>query len=253
MESGRSALIHYNHYGFTYGELLLYGLMGLAAAGVMGYIFYRSVLGAVLLSLWIPFYLKRKGKELCEVRKRELNLQFKESILAVSSNLQAGYSVENAFRQAYFDMELIYGGESLIGKELFYLSAGLDNNVTIEALLTDFAHRSGIDNIADFAEIFKIAKRNGGDMNAVIHASVDTICGRIEVMKEIQTMLYAKQFEQKIMNVVPLLIIIYIQSTSKGFFDPLYHNLTGIIIMTACLAIYGGAILLAGKITEITV
>lgn len=228
-------------------------MFGLGIAAMLGFIFYQSILAGGVLCILIPYYINLKKEELCAKQKQELNEQFKETIIAVSAGLRAGYSVENAFREAYADISMMYGAESLMGKELFYLAKGLDNNVVLEQLLADLAIRSGIDNISDFSEIFQIAKRRGGDMSYVIHTCVTCICEKIEVKKEIQMLIYAKQFEQKIMNVVPLFIILYIQNTSPGFFDPLYHNAAGILIMTACLTVYGTAYFMARKITQIQV
>ena len=66
-------------------------------------------------------------------------------------------------------------------------------------------------------------------------------------------MISAKKMEQKIMNFVPFLIIFYIGTTSRGFFDVLYHNLIGIAVMTVCLGFYGVAYLLSKRIVEIEV
>lgn len=66
-------------------------------------------------------------------------------------------------------------------------------------------------------------------------------------------MISAKKMEQKIMNLVPFLIIFYIGTTSKGFFDVLYHNLVGVVVMTVCLVFYGAAWRFSKKIVEIEV
>ena len=66
-------------------------------------------------------------------------------------------------------------------------------------------------------------------------------------------MISSKKMEQKIMNMVPFLIIFYIGTTSKGFFDVLYHNVIGVIVMTVCLFFYGTAYLFSKRIVEIEV
>ena len=55
------------------------------------------------------------------------------------------------------------------------------------------------------------------------------------------------------MNVVPFLILFYVDTTSKGFFDMLYHNIAGNIIMTVGIAVYGVAICMEDKIMDIKV
>ena len=76
---------------------------------------------------------------------------------------------------------------------------------------------------------------------------------KTETDKEIQLMISAKKLEQKIMNMVPFLIIFYVSSTSKGFFDVLYHNLVGVVIMTVCLGFYAAAYLMSKRMVEIEV
>ena len=62
----------------------------------------------------------------------------------------------------------------------------------------------------------------------------------------------AKRLEQKVMNVMPFFIVLYLEYTNPGYFDMMYHNLTGIAIMTGCLVVYMAAYGLAEKIFEKT-
>ena len=184
-------------------------------------------------------------------RKKETAVQFKDTILSVSANQKAGYSIENAFHQAYEDMELLYGKESMICKELYIIVAGLKNNVPIESLLYDFGKRSGVEDIIEFSQVFAVAKRSGGNLTEIIERSASVIEDKIETEKEIEVVISARQMEQRIMNVVPFGILLYISAASKGFFDVLYKNAAGVVIMSVCMVIYVGAVFLSGKITDI--
>lgn len=245
--------VDYADYIFSGREYVLYSIEALLLLGIISYFFYRSVWAFLLLTPFAAIFLKVKKKELAKKRKEELNVQFKDAVLAVSANQKAGYSVENAFREAYKDMAMLYGKESHICKELNYITKGLDNNIVLEKLLFDFAVRSHIQDIIQFADVFMIAKRSGGNMTEIIAETADTIEQKISVDKEIQVMISSKKMEQKIMNVIPFIIIFYIDLTSKGFFDSLYHNLIGIVVMTICLAVYLAALMISGKLIEIEV
>ena len=133
------------------------------------------------------------------------------------------------------------------------IGKGLDNNVVLERLLYDFGCRSHVPDILQFADVFLIAKRGGGNMTEIIAGTADMIEQKTAVDKEIQVLLSAKKMEQKIMNMIPFLIIFYISLTSKGFFDVLYHNAVGIVVMTICLAVYLAAFMLSRKLVEIEV
>ncbi|MCM1262046.1 MAG: type II secretion system F family protein [Butyrivibrio sp.] len=245
--------IDYEKYALSGREWITCLVEAILLLAVIGYFFYRSVWACLILSPLIIIFFKEKRKELNKSRKQELNVQFKDMVLSVSANQRAGYSVENSFREAYRDMAMLYGSESYICHEIDHIVKGLDNNITLERLLYDLGARSHVPDIMQFADVFMIAKRSGGNMTEILAQTADAIEQKIAVDKEIQVMVSAKKMEQKIMNVVPFLIIIYIEMTSKGFFDALYHNLTGIIVMTVCLALYLAAFMISKKLVEIEV
>lgn len=242
----------YDNYRMNIREIIKYGLQGVGIAALVSYVFYRSVI--VFLLLLIPgliFLFRQKKKDLLRKRKEELNLQFKEMMHAVIAGLQAGYSIENAFIHAYQDICLLYGKQSMMAKELYHLTLELRNNRNIEDILSDFAARCQVADIRDFAEVFHIAKKSGGNLVGILKNTADVISDKIEVKREITTMISAKRLEQGIMDIVPFAIILYIDVSSPGFFDGMYHNLVGMIIMTILLAVYIAAYLIAEKIIHI--
>lgn len=245
--------IDYGEYILNGREMLFYSVEGMLLIGIFAYFFYRSVWACLVLSPTLLLFLRRKKKELAKKRRQELHTQFGDAVLSVSANQKAGYSVENAFIEAYRDMTMLYGEESPICRELYTIGKGLENNVVLEKLLYDFGCRSHVQDIIQFAEVFIIAKRNGGNMTEILSVTADTIEQKTAVDKEIEVLLSSRKMEQKIMNAVPFFIIFYISLTSKGFFDVLYHNPAGVLIMTICLAVYLAAFILSGKIVEIEV
>lgn len=247
------SLQDYGIYRFSVREWVMYVAEGIALAGVFSYFFYRSIIAFFLFLLAIPWFIKEKKKSLVKSRNMDLSMQFKDMILSVSANLKAGYSGENAFREAYNDMLLLYGEESVICKELRHITAGLNNNQVLEKMLYSLGERSHVSDIMQFSEVFLIAKRSGGNMTDILSKTAETIEEKIETDKEIQLMLSAKKMEQKIMNLIPFGIISYIELTSKGFFDSLYHNVGGVIIMTGCMVVYVISFLISRRIVEIEV
>ena len=215
--------------------------------------FYRSIVAAlILLPLLFPIY-KRQKRIAIEKKRKTLTIQFKDLMESVMTSLKAGYSAENAFGEAYREMAFLHGKHSAICKELFRIESGLRNNIPLEKLLLRLASDSGVEEIREFAEVFAIAKRSGGNMIEIMERTVNLISSRLEVEKEIDLILSAKKMEQKIMDVVPFLIIAYIGFSSQGFFDVLYHNPVGILIMSVCLAVYIAAFMLSEKIIQISV
>ena len=132
------------------------------------YIFYKSILAFFIMLPFGMVFFQRKKQEADKRRKAELSGQFRESIIAVSAALNAGYSVENAFIETYHDMVQMYGKEALISQEFLIIKERLKSNETIEKILADFAAKYDIEDIYDFADVFSAAKRSGGDMIKII-------------------------------------------------------------------------------------
>lgn len=243
----------YGEYCFSAKEGFLAVLEAALLVLAIGYFFYRSLIACIVLLPLFGFLLKEKKREFSQKRRQELSVQFKDLVLSLSANMKAGYSIENAFREALRDMEPLYGVESSIVQELQHMIRGMENNVSLEKLLYDLGIRSHLPDIMQFADVFLIAKKSGGNLTEILEKTAEVIEQKIETDKEIQLMISAKKLEQKIMNLVPFLIIFYIGTTSKGFFDVLYHNLVGIAVMTVCLIFYGVAWRLSRRIVEIEV
>lgn len=243
----------YSEYHFSLKEGMLAALEGALLVAVIGYFFYRSVLACLFLFPVFVLFIRERKKDLAKKRKRELSVQFKDLVQALSANVKAGYSIENALRESYRDVELLYGADSPICLEVRHMLRGLENNMVLEKLLYDLGLRSGLPDIMQFADVFLIARRSGGNLTEILEKTAGVIEQKIETDKEIQLILGAKKLEQKIMNMVPFLIIFYVGTTSRGFFDVLYHNLVGVVVMTGCLLFYGAAYLFSKKIVDIEV
>lgn len=243
----------YSAYRFTKKELAAYTTFALLMIGMTAYLFYDSVIAFLLMLPFAVLFLKEKKEELCRKQRQKLELEFRDVILSVASNIQTGYSIENAFQEAYKEIVLLYGAKSIMACELSLLSRRLANNDSLEELLLNLAKRSGVQDIRDFADIFQIAKRGGGNMQAIIANTAQIIGDKQAVRLEIDTIMSEKRLEQTIMRYIPFFIIFYISITSKGYFEGLYHNIMGQLIMTAALLVYVLACRLSDKILNIEV
>lgn len=243
----------YNQYQLSFLENVRFIAFGLLAVILLGILFYRSFIGIMFLSPVIFFYRRSKIGRLAEDRKWRLNLEFKDGITALAAALEAGYSAENAFEEAYKDLSLMYPEGSLILQEMTCIINQIRMNIAVEKALHDFGERTGIADIISFCEVFYTAKRTGGDLIHVIKTTSNVIHSKIEVKREIFTLIAAKRFEANIMKVTPLFILFYLSVTSPDFLNPLYHNVTGVTIMSLFLIIYLGAYLLINKIVAIEV
>lgn len=233
-----------------YRERLLF--LGKSAGMVffMAYFFYRSVWAVIPLSVIGVFYFRMQVQRAKEKRREQLVLQFKECILSVAASLKAGYAIENAFMESRTDMELLYGKNSMIYQELEQIRRGLVINITLEEQLFGLAKRSGGEEIMQFATVFSIARRGGGNLAEIIRSTSELISQRLDARMEMQTRLSGRQMELNVMKIIPFGIVGYIGICYPGYFDMLYHNWQGAAIMTGCLSVYLIACVMGEKILQ---
>lgn len=245
--------LRYEEYHLTLIQWCKYGAGGAAFGILLDYIFYRSYAAYLIFLPLGILYPLMKTKELKRKRLEKLNLEFKEGILLLSSFLSAGYSVENAFSASVKELVLLYGEEGFITREFSHIESQVRMNRSVEKALSEFAKRSGLEDVKNFAEVFAAAKRSGGELVSIIGHTSNVIRDKVMVRQEILTLTAARQFEQKIMNLLPIFIVLYIDMTSPGFFDIMYTTGLGRVLMTICLIVYALAYWLAGRIMNIEI
>ncbi|MCH5251550.1 MAG: type II secretion system F family protein [Lachnospiraceae bacterium] len=233
----------YKNYQFSKRESIWYMLFGMAGAFAVFYLFYQSVIFCLPLSVaggvGILFYMKRN---LAKKQQWNLMVEFKDAMDSLVSALAAGYSMENAISEAYRDLQLMYGRETPMLLELKNMEQRIRLKHPLDELLLDMGRRSGLEDILTFAQIYATARKSGGNLVRVMKRTADNIGEKMEMQREIQTMIAGKKMESICMMIIPLCIILYLQLFSPGFLDPLYSRLEGRLFMTGALVIYGAAV-----------
>lgn len=245
--------MQYRVYRFNKKEWIRYGIQALLFTGIIAFCFYNSLWALAAFPAVFWQYAREKKSVLLQRRREMLTQQFQDAVLALAAALTAGYSVENAVKEAEKDLRLLYDGDACMVKELEALERKMEANQTIEAGIFDFAERSGIEEAETFAEIFAAAKRTGGDLPAIMKKTADTISQTADTERQVQTILASRRYEQKIMNIIPFAMVLYLRAGCPGFLDPMYGNTAGLCIMTGCLALCFGAREIGKRMLEIEV
>lgn len=215
--------------------------------------FYHSVAGMLLFPCIYIFYRKYSCEKRKVREKKKLLGEFQSFMEMLASSLLAGYALENAFIDARKELRLLYGEGSIMEKELEQMNRQVEMNQPLERVFGEFAAKYGVEEIVNFSEILTFAKRSGGDFVEIIQRTVENIGSKIRIEEEIQTMIAQKKMEQKVMNFMPVFLLVYLDITSPGYLDVLYGNLLGVTIMTICLFGYAAAVWLSERMADIEV
>lgn len=248
-----TAAICYSSYYFSLKEWLSYGGVYFVVITVIGYLFYNTIwFSVIMIPFLFPYYKMVKKREE-KKRLERLKVEFKDALTALTASLHTGYAIENAFREAYAELTLLHGGDALIVREFDYMLKQMKVSRTVEEVVEEFAVRSGLEDIQNFSQVFSMANRSGGKLTSIMDAAAETIGQKIEVEREISTMIQGKKLEQRIMSVVPIAMIAYLRLGNSGFMRVLYESIAGRAVMTGCLIGYLGALWMGEKIMEIKI
>lgn len=226
------------------GGIMLFGL---------GLIFFHTFLLALLLAMGGAIIPRYWSEYLLRRRRESLGLHFKQALYSLSSSLAAGRSVENGFREAVEDLRLLYpDGDSDVIREFGIICTRLEYGQPIEAALLDFSRRAAIEDISNFADVFTICKRSGGDLVEIVRRTSSIISEKLEISQEISVMIAQKRFEAKAMLVAPVLFLLFMQLTSPDYMAPLHDGL-GLLISGVALLLFAGCSWLMLKIIDIRI
>ncbi len=261
---------NYRVYNMPMLEKVLYFILAFVVGAVVGYIFYGGIgvddLGQPTIKTWVlnilictlvgtvagVAFVPSRAKQIRDRKIRNLRNQFRDMLEAFSTSLNSGKNVVDSFYSVYNDLKLQYEEDAAILRELEIILSGISNNIDIEDLLIDFGERSSIDDIISFANVFKISYRKGGNMKETIRITHEILSDKMEIEEDIQTMVTANLFEQKIMIVLPIALIAMIKMMSADFAAN-FVTPTGLISTTLAIGMFVAAYFIGKVILDIKV
>ncbi len=252
--NSRDKIPDYRVYNMRADEFILTLILSMGACFMIGILFYENIFLSALLSLMGIFYVPKRKKELLRKRKEALLIQFKDALYFISVALSAGRSFESSVLDTHKAMKGIYDNENAdIIQELKIMKQRILMNESVESCFYDLAQRSEIEDIKSFADVIMISKRSGANLVEVIKNTSTTISEKVEIKQEISTLIAGKKFEQKVLSVMPFIMVFFLKSSSPTFLAPLMNTAFGHVVMTIALLMIVSGVLLGQKIMHIEV
>lgn len=216
-------------------------------------LFYRSIWACAYAPAIYFIVKKREKKKQKQIQEKLLLEQFMQGMQVLNTSLQTGVSMEHAWVEVEKEIKILYGAENYFYKKIKEINHAVELNHPIEKQFLKFAQETEIEDIIHFAELFDYGKRSGGNWRKIIHGILQRMKEKFEAEEEISILIAEKQMEQRVMSMMPLGIIAFLQIFSWEYIKILYHNPLGIICMSMVLVGYGGAVWLGEKILQIKV
>lgn len=262
--------LNYHVYYMSFLEKIFYFVLAFCVGAAVGYLFYGgmgkdeygdpTMLTKVLDVIVMVFcgflsgklFLPVRNKQIIAKRQGKLRNQFRDMLEALSTSLGSGKNVQDSFQAAYIDLENQYEEGEFILQELRIINNGVANGVNIEELIADFGKRSACPDIEDFAGVFEVCYRRGGNIRETMQNTCHIIVEKMAVAQEIETTVTGSKNEQYIMLVLPVVLVGMIKMSSPDFAAN-FVTPSGIIATTIAIILFAASYFVGKKLLDIKV
>lgn len=228
-------------------------LVSFGITGIVALMFYRSMWGMLAWPLVYVMLYKIWSVKMQRKRIQALRQQFMYGLQVLNAALQAGYSMENAWKEVEQEVLMLYGESNELYQAIRKMNSSIALNNPVEKLFSKMACDFQIEEMIQFSQIMEFGKKSGGNWKQIIDGTVSRMLERYEAQREIEVLIAGKKMEQQVMSWMPLGILVFLQLSSWQYISILYESLLGRVIMTICLGIYVFALFLGEKIMDIRV
>lgn len=203
------------------------------------YVFYKSFAWSFGLNLFfLPLFLYRSIKVARENRLHNLLQQFYVLLQTLLISMEAGEIFHNALGDALVSLKRSGHDYSLIIREVELILEKARNNVPLSKAWQDFARRSNLPPIVEFARVYELLSRNTDQVDMVLRKNIHLWHQQQELQIEVETILWEKRLEQKILIVFPVVLIILFRFYYGQYTFVLDNTVVGKMIITVALLLF---------------
>lgn len=223
----------------------------LTAAGFLFYgVLYSGLILPFIYRNLLGIYCRKKAQQ----RRDGLLLQFRDFLYSLSASFATGRQMTAAMEEAGEALTEIYGPDGDMAEEIrCMLRRVKETGETDLAVLSDFAERSCLEDVADFVQVYSACRETGGNIIQAVNSAAGVICDKINIEAEIRTMVFQKKLEGRIIALMPAAVILFLQIVSPEYLQIMYQTLAGRILMSLALVSAVFAFVMIERITHIEV
>lgn len=263
-------MINYKVYKMSANEKALYFILAFVVGAAVAYLFYGGIgkdeynnptlvtyiadavvmiiAGLAAGRLFMPI----RKEQILESRRKRLRKQFIDLLDSLASSISTGKNVHSAFKAAREDLLVQYQPDAYIVQEVDNIISGIENNIDVGSMLLNFGERSGIQDIRTFGRVFEIAYSKGANLKDVLRNCHSILSTKCEIEGEIETKVASNKNEQKIMMVMPIVLVAMLKMAGSDFAEN-FTTPTGILSTTIAIGAFVAAYFIGRKILKIEV
>lgn len=212
-----------------------------------------SIVGAAIVAV---FQEKFFAKSVTRKRQNKLRIQFKEflEVITISISGGSGRSMENAIKDSLRELKMMFNDKTDIVREIELIVSDYERaGIPMKDGFKELGVRSDINDIKSFATIYETIDGKSSDFSYIIRQTHDIIRDKLEITREVETVISSAKSEAYMMLVMPLVIVIAMSTMGSGFLDALFTTAIGRVAATVGVLTLGSSYVLATRAVDIEI
>lgn len=224
------------------------GIIGFAST----YLLYRNIWVSAGGAFAFILYAVLDRKHHLKYREEKIQACFLDFLMCIEPLLKTYGTFSQSFSEAAKDYKRFHGND--------YLSICLDSavnefklNLPTAQILEKIATRLDIEDARIFAGSMAVCESTGGNAVEITASTTELLVGRTRVVCDVKTMISGKVLEQKIITVMPFMLLGVLSVSSGSYLEPLYSTLEGRLIMSVAAFLFILQWFIGKRLTDIKV
>lgn len=232
-------------------SLAVSALAGFFSVGLLCLLTNPTVVKVVfvgLVCMIVAFPMPRLYLRL--LRKQRLQKftdQLEDALLAMSSSLKAGFSINQALDAVAQE------NRSPISFEFTLLMQELRLGVSLEDALLKMNKRLGSPDFELVSVAIITARQTGGELTAILERLAGVIRERVKIQQKIRSLTAQGRLQAYIIGAVPFLLMLAMFYISPDMMDSFFSSITGILLLAVVIALDAVGFFVIRKITTIDI
>ena len=199
---------------------------------------------AVMITFPLPrLYLRHLRKQ----RLQKFSDQLEDALLAMSSSLKAGFSINQAMESVAQE------NRSPISFEFKLLTNEIRLGVSLEEALENMNKRMMSPDLELVSVAIITARQTGGELTGVLERLAGVIRERVRIQQKIRSLTAQGRMQAWIIGLVPFALMLALFYIAPDMMDSFFSNFVGILLLIGVIVLDICGFLMIRKITTIDV
>ena len=177
--------------------------------------------------------------------KKKIENDMLEAITIMNNAFKAGMSII----QAIDLVSLKLNGP--ISNEFKKISQELSFGLDMEVAFKRFSSRIKIEEAVYLTSSLSVLNKTGGNIIKVFDSIEKTLLNRKKLQLELKSLTSSSKLIMYALILIPLVFVIFISIINKGYFEPLFTNPIGIVLLIIMLIIYISYIFVVNRVMKV--